>query len=175
MLAFTMPSEKEEDRRKRFEKALKAAGISVEEERFLLNIEEGEILSRVHDEIGFENLQHELSLGCVAKIPSIRCQRNENGNRMMYVRMMNANVAREGMYENRIPVMGKITEALSNPAKYSESFFVNRRGKNAIIQSENGGWCLKINGNEIIDSGQDGAYLEDAVGLMLDFYKSNNL
>ncbi len=173
MLEFEMPSKKEEKRRKRFEESLKAAGIGVKEESFFLDIEEGKILKKIHDEIGVENLRRELSLGCAANVPSIECRHN-NGNRLTYVRMLNTDAA-EGLYDKNIPVIGKIVKSMSNPSKYSESLFASRRGKNAIIQSESGAWCLKVKGIEIINSGQDGTYLEDAVGLVLDFYRSNNI
>ncbi|MBU3957537.1 MAG: hypothetical protein KKB25_00500 [Nanoarchaeota archaeon] len=175
MIEFKMPKETDVERYEKFRKALEAAGINIEEERFFLDIKEGEILTIVNDRIGFENLQRELSLGCAANVPSIKCFHASNGNRLSYVRMLNSDAANEGLYNKNVPIIGKITEALSNPVKYTESLSANRRGKNAIVQSENRRWYLTVNGNEIIGSGRDGVCLEAAVGFMLNFYETNNL
>lgn len=173
MLEFDMPTEKE--RYEKFKMALEAAGINIEEERFLLDIKEGEILAIVNDRMGFENLQRELSLGCAANVPSIKCFHESGGNRLSYMRMLNADAANEGLYKESVPIICKITEALSNPAKYTESLSVNRRGKNAIVRSENRSWYFAVNGNEIAGSARNGACLKTAVGFVLNFYETNNL
>jgi len=176
MLEFEMPKKTEKERYEKFKKALEETGIPFGK-TFELDIEEGLIVGLAKEKINFQNKQ--ISFGCVANPPHFSYWTINDSWQVAYKRNLHSSVKKDGFFKDGIPVLSKISKALSIPQNYYETFWLEKFAPDYAkikVFSDDKEWRFTFNECENNRSrNDDEENIRYAVNILLDFYQTSNL
>jgi len=176
MLEFDMPEETDKERYGRFKEALEASKIPFGK-TFCLDIEEGCIFKIATEKIDFQTKQ--MSFGCVANPPQLSYWTMNDGYYVAYKRKLHSFSKKDGFFKDGMPVISEISKAFSAPENYYEILYLERGAPDYAkikVFSDIETWKFTFNDCESVRNiKEDGENIEYAVGIILDFYRSNNL
>ncbi len=176
---FRMPTMKEAGSHKKYEnyvEALTVAGIEIKNGEFALNMEKG-IFGYVEEIIQFDKYDCLLDLGCVANPPSIKISYKNNEKGLSYVRMPHQETNRNGYFKKGVANIRNISDSLSDIDNCSETLSAGKRSARVTVFKEcKNVWSYDVRGCEICEENiKKSDSLEGAIGVLIDFFNSNNL